>query len=242
MIQVLVVEDNNYERQRLVQILITNIGNVKIYEAERAAKVVEIIKKHNIDLFLMDIELPDISGLKLAKKIRQISKYEFTYIVFITTHGYLQLEAFKKIHCYDFIQKPYENKEVINIVNKLTRGIVKNKKNTILDREEIRFKLKSCVLRIYVDEILFIESQGRNCLIHTKNKQYEVSNHNMNKMMSILPDHCFMQTHKSYIVNIKNIKEVDKRERNSWSVYFDNYEIPAFVGNTYKEHFIRRNI
>ena len=62
----------------------------------------------------------------------------------------------------------------------------------------------------------------------------------MNKMLSILPKSYFMQTHKSYIVNINKIREIDKRERNSWTIFFDNYDIPAFVGNTYKHNFIEK--
>lgn len=240
MVRVLVVEDNDYERQRLVQIISNNIKGIKIYEAEKGSTAIDIIKNNDIDLFLMDIELPDISGLKLAEKIRKLPKYEFRHIVFITTHGYLLLDAFKKIHCYDFIVKPYEKKEIIDVVNKLTRAVANSKKNFIKNREEIRFKLKSCILRIYVDEILFIESRGRDCLIHTKNKEYEISNYNMNKMLSILPKSYFMQTHKSYIVNINKIREIDKRKRNSWTIFFDDYDIPAFVGNTYKHNFIEK--
>lgn len=240
MIRVLLVEDNDYERQRLVQIINANTEGIKVYEAEKGSTAINIIKNHDIDLFLMDIELPDISGIKLAEKIRKVPKYEFAHMVFITTHGYLLLDALKKIHCYDFIVKPYENKEIVDVINKLTRAVIRQKKEHVQKREEIRFKLKSCILRIYVDEILFIESQGRNCIIHTKKKEYEISNYNMSKMLSILPQNYFMQTHKSYIVNINNIREVDKRERNSWTVFFDDYDIPAFVGNTYKNHFIER--
>ena len=57
MVRVLVVEDNDYERQRLVQIISNNIKGIKIYEAEKGSTAIDIIKNNDIDLFLMDIEL-----------------------------------------------------------------------------------------------------------------------------------------------------------------------------------------
>ncbi|WP_058486715.1 LytR/AlgR family response regulator transcription factor [Defluviitalea phaphyphila] len=238
MIQILLVEDNFHERKRVINILKEITYEINIYEAETGKKAIEILRNQDIDLFFLDIELPDISGIELAEKIRQIDRYEFSYIVFITSHVYFQLKAFKKIHCYDFIEKPYEKKDILEVTEKLIRAIKKEVKNNKTERKKIKFKLKSFILSIYEDEIIFIESQGRNCLIHTQNEVYEINNLSMKKVLNMLSKDLFMQTHKSYIINVEYIKEIKKKGRNAWTVYFYNYKIPAYISNKYKNKFI----
>lgn len=239
MVQVLVVEDDTYERKRLVEILRESIEDGNIYEARTGKEAVRIFKNNHIDLFFLDIELPDFSGLKIAKEIRRILKYELTYIVFITAHVGLELEAFKKIHCYDFIEKPYKNKQIVEIVQKLVRGIVREEEKEENEQKEVEFELKSCTLKIKIDEIVFVESYKRNCIIYTKRKQYEISNYTMKRMLHILPRDAFMQTHKSYIIHLKHVRKIEKNGKKAWVICFD-YEFSAYVSNQYKQDFMIR--
>ncbi len=231
MLNILVVEDDPVERRNLVRMLKDLNKDIKIFEATAGEEAIKILKRETIELFFLDIELPDISGLKIAEIIRTIPKYELTYIVFITTHIHYQLEAFKNYHCYDFIEKPYKKEELFKISDRLIRGI----KNTDLKNEAIRFKTKNCILKIFIKDIFYIESQGKRCVIHTKNNQHTISNISMKKILEKTADYNFIQTHKSYIVNIENIYQIEKHEKNSWAVYFKDYQFQAYVSNNYKE-------
>lgn len=64
------------------------------------------------DLFLLDVNLvkedkEDSSGLIFAEEIRSIIKYEFTPVVMITSVASLEIEAYRRIHCYQYLLKPY---------------------------------------------------------------------------------------------------------------------------------------
>ncbi|MFZ5967579.1 MAG: LytR/AlgR family response regulator transcription factor [Bacillota bacterium] len=172
MLNILVVEDNRVERNNLVRMLKKLNNDIKVFEAAAGEQAIKILKQEKIGLFFLDIELPDISGLKIAETIRSILQYELTYIVFITTRVYYQLEAFKKYHCYDFIEKPYKQEDVLKLSERLIRGI---KHNDSIN-QVVRFETKNCILKIFIKDILFIESQGKNCMIHTKNSQYVIPN------------------------------------------------------------------
>ena len=231
MLNILVVEDHQVERNNLVRMLKGLNKDINIFEAATGEEAIKILKQEPIGLFFLDIELPDMSGLKIAETIRSIIQYELTYIVFITTHVYYQLEAFKNYHCYDFIEKPYKHEEVLKISDRLIRGIKQNESQN----EAVRFKTKNCILKILIKEILFIESQGKNCIIHTRNNQYTIPNISMKTVLKKTAGTNFMQTHKSYIINLENIHLVEKHEKNAWIVYFKDYHLPAYISNHYKE-------
>lgn len=239
-LNILIVEDNKYEMTNIVKIIKSISKEFNIYKAFTGEECFNILEKVDIDLFILDIQLPDISGLGIAKTIRNIAKYELTYIVFITTHIYFQLDAFKKVNCYDFIEKPYKKEELIKIIKRLSRGILKQKQLVKLDRQKIYFEMKDCTIKVYADEILFIESKKRNCIIHTKHKEILVKNITIKKILEMLPKEYFMRTHRSYIVNLENIYKIEKSGKDSWIIYFKSYTLQTYISNTYKEEFSNR--
>jgi len=113
---ILIVEDNPIQRKNLRIMLQVVDEQFHIYEAESKDEALQIVKTASIQLFFIDILLKNSLGLDLAIEIRKMRGYEFTFIVFLTTHVEYLSEAFKKVHCYDYIIKPYDKDEIINIV------------------------------------------------------------------------------------------------------------------------------
>lgn len=109
---ILVIEDSNTQRENLVKMIEKEFIDIRIYQSSSITTAMSILKEKDIKLFFIDINLGDESGLELAKKIRTIPKYKLTGIVFITSQIIHIIEAFKSIHCYDFLVKPYDVSEV----------------------------------------------------------------------------------------------------------------------------------
>ncbi|WP_132281409.1 LytR/AlgR family response regulator transcription factor [Natranaerovirga hydrolytica] len=158
----------------------------------------------------------------------------------ITTHVYYQLEAFKNLHCYDFIEKPYESDTVIKVTEKVLGGFKRLEQFLDSNNASVGFQLKHCLLKIDIDDILFIESHRRDCIVHTYNKVHSLPGYTMKKVLEIINKPYVMKTHKSYIINLKNIYEVEKIDRNSWIVYFEDYQEEALVSNTFKQEFSQK--
>lgn len=232
---ILIVEDDKHQRKKLIRIFETIDLDIRILEASTGKEAIDLLKHQHIDLFFLDIQLPDMSGMKIAEEIRKIPKYELTYLVFITTHIFFQLEAFKKFHCYDFIEKPYKSQEILDMTLRLLKGIRKEEQKQ--KKEYVAFELKHCIVKVVIDEIIFVESQRRNCIIHTKQRTFHLANYTMKQIIEMLNKPFFIQTHKSYIVNLQHIQQVEKVDRNSWLVYFNNYSEIAHVSNKYKSNF-----
>ncbi len=79
---ILVVEDNEISRKNLVDVLKENFSNIRIYQAGTGAEANKVLRNVQIDLFFLDIELPDTNGMKIAETIRSMKQYELAYIIF----------------------------------------------------------------------------------------------------------------------------------------------------------------
>ena len=119
MYSIILVEDDSMQRDILRKMILSTYEFVNIYEADSEVTALDIIKNNDINMFLIDISLKESSGLDLAMKIRNIAKYEFRQIIFLTTHMEYITQAFKQTHCYDYIIKPYNKEEVQAMLNKL---------------------------------------------------------------------------------------------------------------------------
>ena len=74
---ILVLEDEKSQRDALVKIIEKNFLDSKVYSSESLAKARQFLTEKRFDLFLLDIEVLDGSGIEFAKKIRKIDKYKF---------------------------------------------------------------------------------------------------------------------------------------------------------------------
>lgn len=112
---VLIVEDDKIQRESLKKMIKQIDKDINIYESVDKDEALEITNKINIDIFYVDICLNNSSGVDLAIELRQIPKYEFSFIIFLTTHVEYLTQAFKEVHCYDYILKPYNMLDVLNM-------------------------------------------------------------------------------------------------------------------------------
>jgi len=127
--QLLLIEDDIVQSNNLSTLIKGSYNNIELLNAYSVEEALKIIREKNIDLFFIDINLPDGSGIDLAKNIRAIEGYELKGIVFITSQGFQMVDAFKNIHCYDFLIKPYSEEDIKKIINVFMNETVKENNN-----------------------------------------------------------------------------------------------------------------
>jgi DNA-binding LytR/AlgR family response regulator len=241
---VLIVEDDRLQRESLKKMLQQLDENINIFESIDKDEALEITSKNNIDVFYVDICLNSSSGVDFAIELRKIPKYEFSFIIFLTTHVEYINQAFKEVHCYDYILKPYNMSDVVNItkrfkshienINEKTGEKPKEKTHVVI---EIR---KGVNLKIYIDEMIFIEVNLRICMIHTINGVYKISNLALSKILKYIDSKNIIQCHKSYAVNIKYIKRIENVDNKLSEIYFENYEKKALLGFKFRNIILDR--
>ncbi|TCS87649.1 response regulator receiver domain-containing protein [Keratinibaculum paraultunense] len=154
MTNVLIVEDEPLIAKGLTTIINSINEEIRINITGYAEKALEYVKNMDYNMFLLDIQLKDYSGFDLAKEIRDIDKYKLTPIVFITAIPTRELMAFKEIHCYDYIVKPFKDEEVEHILKTLINYGIEMEEDTY-----IKIKQREYSYLINEDEIIYIESR-----------------------------------------------------------------------------------
>lgn len=240
---IILVEDDSMQRSILKKMILSANEFVKIYEADSESSALEVINKHDINMFLIDISLKESSGLDLAVKIRNIPKYEFRQIIFLTTHMEYIIQAFKETHCYDYILKPYDKEKVQAMINKIidndTNNLIKEEvlKEEKKEEKEIVVNLKNGIyVGIKVDDIVFIEVRGKNCEINTVNGMYIASNMSLKKMLQLIDSNYIIQSHRAFIVNKNYILQIEKIDVKLSTIHFKNYSKTALLGYKFKDN------
>ncbi len=228
---ILIIEDNTGQRNVLSSTLKALGPDYSIHECSTYADALQISGKLVIDLFFIDIGLPDGSGLDLAKTLRAMEQYELVWMVFLTTHSEYILEAFQKIHCYDYIVKPYKPETALQMAKKLTQGI-----NTAVNATAPRFlsfDMRGFILKVNLDDIIFIEVFNKNITLHTQKQRHLIKRMSLKELLDMLPAESFVQCHRSYIVNPRYITRINKSNY-VWEITFGSYKEIAYVGETYR--------
>lgn len=234
MINILLLEDCKIQRKNLVHILLQTGLDLKIYESDNEVESLEICQNVSIDLFFIDIGLNESSGLDFALKIRDIKKYKLSWIIFTTTHINYMIQAFKDVHCYDYILKPYDPEKIIN----LTKTIIENTYNKDCNHnneKSVVFNSKGVDIIISTFDIIFLEVNIKNCIIHTKVGRFEISRLALKKALEIIDEPFIIKCHRSFAININSVIKIEKYSATSWNVYFKDYEFSAIIGLRYRK-------
>jgi DNA-binding LytR/AlgR family response regulator len=241
MYNILILENDCIQLKTLSNIIKQSGDFYEIYEATNIAEALKIAEHEIIDLFYIDINLENESGLKFALEIRKKEGYKLTWIIFVTIYKNYMLDAFKKIHCYDYILKPYDMESIKKITKLLLSDSVAQVAATSAREEFIIVDVKNIQVKIFVNEIIFVEVFIRTSIIHTINGSFTIDYLSLKKLYSMIDDDNILQSHRSYLVNIKYINKIEKtNDKTSYKIYFYSTKETALLGQNYKKAIMDR--
>lgn len=162
-----------------------------------------IKSKSEQKVYILDVQMPKVSGLEIASEIRDSGDWD-SMIIFVSAHPECKDDIFfSRLMALDFISKFFDYKE--RLEKSLLKVLEIYDKKTVLI-----FTFDYTTYRVPINKILYIEkvTDEHKCIIATENgKKYEVTS-TLKDLANKLNDN-FYQTHKKCIVNVKNIDEVD---------------------------------
>ena len=134
---------------------------------DSTSTVMEILKTENspYDLYILDIEMPGMNGLKLAKSIRE--KDSRALFVFLTSYTRYMKDVFDVV-TFDFIEKPISDEKLLQILERAATYLNITSQHFSFGYRASRYSLK-------YDRILYIEKKGRQALIHTFEDVYKTN-------------------------------------------------------------------
>lgn len=175
-----------------------------------AFAVLEVLDEIQPDLILLDIQMPDLNGIELAKRIDPKTK-----IIITTAFEKYALEGFK-INALDYLLKPFSYEEFLDGVLKAERQIrleAKSHENFKKNKTEefIYIKSEYKQIKLPVDDIIYIEGMKDYVKIWTQSKAKPyITILSLKKLQEELSSQQFMRVHRSYIINLKKISFVEK--------------------------------
>ena len=225
-----IVDDEPVARDILIS-YIEKIPNLNLIKScKNAIEAFEILNTQKVDLFFLDINMPEVSGLSLAKMIGKNSK-----VIFTTAYREYAVEGFN-LKAVDYLLKPIAFERFLEAVNKYFETL-KVGDNTLEKIKEVAsefFFVRSerKMVKINYDEILYIESLSDYVKIHQEEKTI-VTRETITNIEAKLPQAQFLRIHRSYIVAVKNIE--------SYTNEFVEIKSKALpISRTYKESILKK--
>ena len=190
-----------------------------VLATDSSQKILDYIEDNKSDVFILDIDLKsNKSGLDLAKQIRE--KNKDAYFIFTTAHLEYAMIAYK-FKTFDYLAKPVTLERLEETIVRLFDDVNGKPKKYI--------KIDNKKTIIDESEVLYIKRDRMKLVFHTKSRDYETYS-SFNKIKQALPDN-FIRAHKSFIVNIDNIVNLDPVAN---IIYFNNDSM-CDIGPKYKD-------
>ena len=229
-ISCVVVDDEPMARE-ILESFIDKIPNLQLVKScKNAIEAFEVINSEKIDLFFLDINMPDITGLSLAKLIPKNAK-----VIFTTAYREYAVEGFN-LKAVDYLLKPIAFDRFLEAVNKFFEtvqvAVLDSSKatETISDFFFVRSDRK--MVKINFEDILYVESLSDYIKIHTNSKTI-VTRETITNIEAKLPQKFFLRIHRSYIVAIKSIESYTNE-----FIEIKNKALP--ISRTYKESILKK--
>ena len=171
-----------------------------------AVEGIKVIRENRVDLIFLDIQMPELSGLELAKILPKETK-----IIFTTAFSQYAVDGYKA-NAVDYLMKPVSYDDFLAGANRALEWFrsVRQSENASDDRF-IFVKSEYKLVKIMFDDILYIEGLKDYVKIYlTDGRDPVMSLMNMKKIEESLPKPEFMRIHRSYIVHMRKIEGIDR--------------------------------
>lgn len=225
MFNILVISNDN----NMIQCCHTGIHSILpkcfIHQAHTEDQVLRCIKEYTFDLFLIDIQLSPINGIRLAEKIREDFQYIFANILFITDKQQSKLFLNDDHRRYNFVEKPLNlisfQDSLGLLLTSLNNVKMQNLANCVSDKQEfVLIETKNFTKYIPHNKILFVETEGRGINLVTKNTLYSGVKLHLEGFLEMANSSSFCRCHKSYVVNLANMTGLKTVARRLWLAEF----------------------
>ena len=192
-----------------------------------AMDALQFITENKIDLIFLDIHMPDLNGMDMAKSLDKGPK-----IIFTTAYSEYAIDGFK-VNALDYILKPLDYTTFLKSALKAQTHFeqFESKPDDLqVSPDHLFIKSEYKIIRIEIKNILYIEGMREYVRIHLENAKPLMTLLSMKKIEQKLSDSSFMRVHRSYIVNLNKISTIERNR-----IIFDDVYIP--VSDQYKEKF-----
>ncbi|MBX2876821.1 MAG: LytTR family DNA-binding domain-containing protein [Saprospiraceae bacterium] len=245
-IRAIIVDDEWLARKRL-EILLESYQEIRIVGYGRNGKeALELIQLKEPELVFLDIQMPDMDGFGL---LQQLAVDRMPAIIFTTAFDQYAIKAFE-IEAVDYLLKPFDEDRLQAALDRVLKRLEFNKMSQFqtqllqlvethqqqLNQEErLYFEIKQSgkIIRVPVEDIYFVKSEGNYVALHTQKKKY-LYRLTMNAIAQELNPALFLRIHRSYLINTRYIAKQRYLQNNEFEFQLKNGQ-QLLSSKSYKE-------
>lgn len=230
-----IIVDDEFLAQKLLQDYVSKVESLQLVATcSNAFEAMEALKNHRVDIMLLDIQMPDLTGLELVKSLDKKPA-----VIFTTAYSEYAVDAFN-LAVADYLLKPFDFPRFFQAINKAIGNVKPSVDQTsqpsadTISRSNdfITVKADYKLYKINYDDLLYIEGQHEYVTFHTTQRRITAL-FALKELEELLPKDRFVRVHKSYIVSFKHIQDLDKSD-----VTVAGNKIP--VGASYRDELLAR--
>jgi two-component system LytT family response regulator len=256
-LKILIVDDESLARKRIRGMLKNESRVESISEAingdDALEKVVEILP----DIMFLDIQMPGNNGFQLLEKLRKTHSDKVPIVIFVTAFDKYALKAFD-FHATDYLLKPFDRSRFEESFNLAVSRVLPDEKDKygqkifqLLENfqheteylEWVSVNKNDKITLFKIEEIRWIEAQGNYALLNLGSLNH-LLREKMDSMQKKLNPAKFVRIHRSAIINVDFIKEIQVWGRGEQKILMPNGQIFS-VSKTYRsgfEEFMKRKV
>lgn len=212
--KVLILEDMETTRTALKRIVESCDDAITAYAFSEVGPALACMMENHIDLFFVDIILKpqvanDFSGIKFAEYVRKQEEYFGVDIIFVTSLIGLEAELLRKIHCYDYIEKPIQESRVRKVVMQAFRKM----HSTVLEDAVCFVRKDKVSYAVHEKDIVMLSSRHKKLYIIKTDDELEIPNLSLNHFLKQIRTQKFLIPTKGIAVNYAYLEYVDPVNR-----------------------------
>jgi DNA-binding LytR/AlgR family response regulator len=204
----IVIDDEKMARV-IIRTLCDDIKSLNlVQEFSSAIEAIKYLNEDNlVDLIFLDIHMPGFSGLDFIKTLKDPPK-----IIFTTSDPKFAIEAFEYDFIVDYLLKPVELPRFTKAIKKAEKLQLRQEKVAVNKEAKVTndfyVNIDRRLIKIDLPSIYLIQAKGDYINIKTEDKDYVVHS-TLKKIEEKLPDSLFLKVHRSYIINVKKIIDIE---------------------------------
>lgn len=223
----LICVDDELPSLQLIEYFCKRISEIEfVYGFQSAASALEFVKNNPVDIALLDIEMPDLNGLELAKNLRHEAQ-----IIFATAHSHFAIDGFN-LSVTDYLLKPFTFERFNDAIQKAIKQCNLDSYQ-VPTKKTIQVKSNYQVRTIEIESISYLESLNNDVIIHFESSDDIQFRGALKELENQLPNELFIRIHRSYLINVAKITSHTKT-----SVTLSGKELP--VSKAYKVDFLNQ--
>ena len=235
-LRVLIADDDDGMRLVMRRIIEKVDGYTLVGEATDGEQALALAEQLKPNVVFLDVEMPKLTGIECARAIQDMNPS--TVMIFATAHDTYMSDAFE-VYAFDYLVKPFKVERVVQTLERIREKLTSVAddgalgKTVLAARKGIDGRLmlhhRDGVTFIDLKDILLVQREDRATVIYTIEDGRYVTNDSLAEMEERLQSDAFFRCHKSYIINLNQIKDITPYGRWTYVVRLQGTKHDALI-------------